>query len=701
MGKSQKSYMSIKSKLMAAVAMLLVASFMVVSSTYAWFTLSTAPEVKGIKTTIGANGSLEIALAYGKTGDVFDKGDVTSKVGDSGDYTTWGNLVDASDEKYGMEKITLLPSRLNITTAEGIIGAAPLRTPLYGSDGRISALADQTTFGSYDVDNKQFLVDEAASGLVAIGTASGMTTQQSGYRNDKAAFDTNLSSAKLKASGSLNKYGSKLASTLVDYALGTKTEFDISAVANIIDELELAQGLLESAIRNYFGVVAAKGLESDDATYKIVVDLLKTVPLATLINGGEYTVDGVGTYTFAAVGTDVPVKVAYGKIVDIDTALKAANTAMTKDTEDTSDDIDLTKATKEEVRAILIDSGVIIYDEITVSGVSIDEIRTDEGKAALGQAAINGGVVVEMPVGSGVYSDIAEITGNYQSAVMIEYIEYNGLKLNDIHAAMTTDVDTTINVKGTMPSAPESASSANAAITDFYGYALDLVFRTNANNSNLMLQTTPTQRIYSDSTNQETQGSGSVMTFNPTSPDFTPEQMKDLMGAIRIVFTTKEVVTTGEGENETTTTTTKILAVAMLDVENATQTAEGGYTASIMLVNYELEADPANGDGETYQKIKLVETENADGTKTIFKGNDSTKDNNFAQKLMALNQNEATVLSAIVYLDGDDVDNADVAANAENSMTGSMSLQFSSDADLKPMMNTPLYNGTDTPAESN
>ena len=62
MGKSQKSYVSIKSKLMAAVAMLLVASFMVVSSTYAWFTLSTAPEITGVKTSVGANGNLEIAL---------------------------------------------------------------------------------------------------------------------------------------------------------------------------------------------------------------------------------------------------------------------------------------------------------------------------------------------------------------------------------------------------------------------------------------------------------------------------------------------------------------------------------------------------------------------------------------------------------------------------------------------------------------
>ena len=52
----------IRSKLTAAVAMLLVSLILLVSSTYAWFTLSTAPEVKNITTTVAGNGSLEIAL---------------------------------------------------------------------------------------------------------------------------------------------------------------------------------------------------------------------------------------------------------------------------------------------------------------------------------------------------------------------------------------------------------------------------------------------------------------------------------------------------------------------------------------------------------------------------------------------------------------------------------------------------------------
>ncbi|MBQ8230766.1 MAG: hypothetical protein IJZ34_02365, partial [Lachnospiraceae bacterium] len=59
--KTLKRQQDLKTKLMAAISMLLVSSLMMVTSTYAWFTLSTAPEVTGITTAVGANGNLEMA----------------------------------------------------------------------------------------------------------------------------------------------------------------------------------------------------------------------------------------------------------------------------------------------------------------------------------------------------------------------------------------------------------------------------------------------------------------------------------------------------------------------------------------------------------------------------------------------------------------------------------------------------------------
>ena len=76
---SRKS--TLKSKLMAAVSMLLVSAIMVSVTTYAWFILSTAPEVKGMSTTVGSNGALEMALLNTETGANMDK--IKAGVGDS------------------------------------------------------------------------------------------------------------------------------------------------------------------------------------------------------------------------------------------------------------------------------------------------------------------------------------------------------------------------------------------------------------------------------------------------------------------------------------------------------------------------------------------------------------------------------------------------------------------------------------------
>ena len=68
--------------------------------------------------------------------------------------------------------------------------------------------------------------------------------------------------------------------------------------------------------------------------------------------------------------------------------------------------------------------------------------------------------------------------------------------------------------------------------------------------------------------------------------------------------------------------------------------------------------------------------------------------------LMGLTQNEATQLSVLVYLDGDVVDNSMVAAEAVASLSGSLNLQFSSDATLVPLDYSDLKAGAETSAES-
>lgn len=181
------------------VCMLLACSgILAVVTTYAWFILSTAPEISGVTMTAGANGSLEVVLLDNTT---FNSPDEKISVSEDGadslygeDGTTkltgfdairkanarWGNLVDLSAEEYGLGKIKLYPSVLN--TANGSIprGEGILSIPRYGLDGRVVKVSSDTVSSFYDGKAGSFSVDiERAkyNGVLAIGAGNSGTSQ--------------------------------------------------------------------------------------------------------------------------------------------------------------------------------------------------------------------------------------------------------------------------------------------------------------------------------------------------------------------------------------------------------------------------------------------------------------------------------------------------------------------------------------------
>ncbi len=124
--------MKIRSKLMAAVAMLLVSVIMMTTASFAWFTISTAPEISTMTTQVVVNDNLEIALATNKS--------TAPSYGQTGTQTVWGNIVDltATDvaTAYGAVNKTLRPAKLNANTFEA---------PSYGNDGRIQETLQSLT----------------------------------------------------------------------------------------------------------------------------------------------------------------------------------------------------------------------------------------------------------------------------------------------------------------------------------------------------------------------------------------------------------------------------------------------------------------------------------------------------------------------------------------------------------------------------
>ena len=647
----EKSFLNIKSKLMAAVAMLLVAFFMVISSSYAWFTLSTAPEVTGIYTAVGANGNLEIALYTGTDVNA-------SAVGDTGKYTTWGNLIDLSAETYGLDDISLLPSAFGVQQgADNALNVAgsPLLTPSYGSDGRISTLTKNSIFGEYAGSSFKKITatnNYSSNGVKAIGTASSMTQQEIDYTNAIIKINAALASAQNYAVNSLKNSGSDLANIAAQKALEKKTDgYDVSFVADtdgMLDTLDKAAAQLLIAMDNYY---AAK-LAADNAGKKV----------------SEYNdakaADVSATLTKAAAETEgTVIRSFYDKYNAIVTASEEAR-------EYIKDSVpEPTSVSWNDVEKIFIESKLVIINNIKLNDYTMEEAPDHL------DAFIGGNITAQLPEGSGAYADIAELCGNYNVGITVN-ITAGGLNMSGIAARMATTVADAPTIKlaesVTEPSWG-AVADGDMSITAFYGYAIDLAFRTNVEGSSLMLQTDPVNRIYTDGKgSSETMGKGSTMTFKSAATSFSEDQIEELMKGLRVVFTD------GTGV---------VIGVGVLDADNAILGADG-VTANLYLCEYEI-ANIATGaeNGATEGTLKV-------NTQAI-----KLADEKGRTELVELEKNTQTIVTAYVYLDGTVVDNT-MVANAAQSMTGSLNLQFSSDATLVPMPYAPLQDqtGSDTPA---
>ncbi len=646
--KMSKRQKDIKSKLMAAICMLLVSSIMMVSTTYAWFTLSTAPEVTGITTAVGANGNLEMALLPegGLADTATDANDfgITSGTSDSmaaQDTTlanvTWGNLVDLgatvnNRNAYGMDNITLYPAALNyVDDAKTQVNtSAYLSTPVYGADGRVSELESGTVTGIFDGTNfvqKTADVDNPA-GVRVIGNVSGMSDRQIAYRNALAQASSAAANAGQKAGASLNRNGTGLGGIVIKYATNVTSydEDDKTVLVNMVSGLEgtadnpgpLAD--IEKSIRQY-----AYAYEiSVNENYATAADgILGTTPLADLTESLSGSAPAVLTTMISELNDTV-------------SAVNSAKSALNA--------LSGGSYTWDQLRNAM--SYLLNTDLATINGLALAGENKATKEQIISSYISQQKLVLVLPTGSGVYADIADHVGEYTASITIpgDALGYDGVNVPCTMQAKSTlsggtyqkqakDAYASINVPG-------MTDTANAPISDYYGYIIDLAFKTNASGSYLKLQSDGIDRIYNgegqQSTTEETMGHGSTMTFSTSSGTFTNAQMIALMQNIKVIFFDPA--------------TGKIHATAVLDTTADNIVYEGNNVTVKMKAEYAGELQ----DGET-------------------------------DKIMDLTQNTATRLSVLVYLDGENVKNKDVAFDSAASMTGKINLQFASSATLVPM----------------
>lgn len=728
------SFSSLRAKLMSTVAMLLVASTLLVTSSYAWFVMSTAPEVTGIDTQVGANGALEIALLNEESWNDLsrlDMGDIDeSAAGDTAAAAlaanlTWGNLVNLADPSYGLSKIILQPARLNITSAgadgEGTqqykVKATLLKTPVYSEDGRIQKLADDAAV-DYVCSDGKFTAE--GHGVRAIGTCANVSVFQAGMNTAKTLLSDGMSKAKEAASKTLRDNGVALADIVVEHTLNNKnegfTQDNINSVRALAEGLQTALGHLESALRQVFaGFAATEGANiTDTAQYEAAV---------AAINDPNTTLDAL-LEKYSKIKTLVPAIETY---IDL---LKADQTKV----ETAIANCDRTSAPCNWDTIASIVSPLADPNKMTLGGKNLEQVKAEvfdeKGniKYDAAFALISGGVKIGVPSGSGVLADIADYAGNYAAVVTLKNITIKGFPIGEEGLAVTITTVTDKNpvylsdCSSALRGATVTSGVGSSSMTDFYGYALDLAFRTNAANSQLLLQTEPENRVYEgEKENAALQGGGSFMSFT-TGTGISANKMVKLMSGIRIAFMDHDqsvlgiaTLDCGLGKDLYKPLTDEIKNThSDLDYKDMAyylDASKGGVQQSDLITQAAYDALPEKSEvaydeasGEIKAKLYMREFSRTESTAhtseeveknggPFYTGGITIGDKVASKAITKLVQDSPKAVTAVVYIDGSVVTNATVAANAQYSMTGKLNLQFSSDATLMPAQNSALRDG--------
>ena len=570
-----------KVKLISSLCMLLIASLMVVGSGYAWIVISTAPEVADIPVIVGANGALEIKLNIEE--DSIDRNSI------------FRNIVEFGQNTYGLDEITLLPSILNSSFANGYI-----QIPEYGYDGlpvdgqSTSALVGTQVIGGDFLPNDE-------NGVRVLGTSSGVSERMKMFDNAVKAARSAISSAKSHAQTSLkNDRFQTIVIKMVTDSSASYVTADVEALGSMISGLQASVGRLEEAYKQIIFAVAASDNGQDDIVSSLVQygwgsgDLtLEAIAASGKISIGEYSVDvdeelltGIRALqtTKANVGA---AKSAYDELVRDDDAFEAS-----------------------EITPIL--NKLVDKSKILVNG-------SDPASVDFADVLANGATVTMLP-GAGVYVEIADQVGNYSVAISNTVTMATQTAVTNPYLTHALSAVEGIGAPG--------ADLSTIPMENFYGYIIDLCFKTNAESSNLLLQTDAIDRVDENNSSAETMGGGSFMTFNITEgADITTEQVMQIMRCFNIVFFD--------------TDTNAILGEAYLKVDEADVGADGSVTAKIHMV----------GDNI----------------------------------ITSLPQYDVRNVSVLVSLDAEQLANEHVSATTATSVTGILNLQFASDAELGPM----------------
>ena len=724
----QKMLPELRERVIAVALLLAMSASMLGSASFAWITLSRSPEVSGMSTTVASNGNLEIALARGTVAEGRNA-PAESQIGDSSSTdrenwgiinanATWGNLVNLSDPQYGLDKIALRPALLS---SYGL-NEYPLHGASYGLDGRVIDTIQQYGYASLkdigDGDYQFTAGDDVQYGVRAI---SSMRIENTVGANRLLKFEQETSRhygeamARYRAlvsdgkSGSVTptKFNGKSAVTALEGMVSTfaqnKVDDGDSSYANYIwylhqMMLELraimleheALGLLEMAnwqayIKNgnindktfaSFDQVVAEHKAGTLKNYGVVLTTLQ--PFLTDLDTLNSCIDGMQEMADACdpnTGTFPDIKWAaiepyINKMVDISTATlevpgKLAETKVYN--------LGMSVATSllgVQNANIRVKKGVIF---------NFEDRNSDANNRMKAKVTVSVKYIVSVSVGGTVFTT-ADNTPNY-----------------------VTDL-------GYCKSLDNSGASGQKYAKDTYGMAIDVWLRTNAPNSILTLEGTTlyenvdvtfqddngnTIPVYELKVTADDQEESYDIYQNPSDKKWyfygsEEEVSSDLLSQGSKTVKQEKRVTGFRGENRIWEDWEALLENGYIAEDATTQGAGSCFVfyadtpaeqAKLMEMMHAFTITFLDISGNPVATA-VLDTENAyinQGKITaplvIESGVSYVDEGGIEHKgIMALTQNEATWLTAVVYLNGTLLQNSNVLANS--SIVGQLNLQF-------------------------
>lgn len=665
----------LKERLAAVALLLVVSTVMMISATFAWITLSRAPEVTGINTTISGNGNLEIALSDkdGKEPDEFDVDEsLTKGVNVTLSNLEWGNLINLSDPSYGIDNLALRPAQLNTANLLG----SPLWGAVYAEDGRITALDSNYAYAMFD--GSQFKTsNQYGVRAIASYTATISDSTQAKYKEMQDAVQA-ASSVVNQKYGDVIKNFDALGTMISKYAQdkldksdpGTNLApylVDVLKVYNALDATMAAQKDAYVALANFqlymhanntgstYTPVTWADLEARHANYNTTsADAVSQNRAISLVNLSTFIQD------LKLLETDITYLEKYRN--EYETNSKAYYWSKEGDA-------------GYNINNMI--SRLIDYSNMTID---LNDDGTEKKVSALGasdatsllsannksrKAYVYNGVLRR--VEDNIIGPSYRLNGNAQCTIRVTYV-------------LTITVNGKAYTKASGPSTFESSFekakgtdlvAADQVAEDTYGMAVDLWVRTNAESTCLTLEgatavdengniirydganriwgrVPSTDTIYT--TESTSQGGGSCYIYYADTPEDMARSL-DLLDSMKVAFVSQGGT---------------LLATAEMDTVN--------YCA-------------VNGR----VTVPLVLDTN---TKTTYTYTDSMNQEVVGKAITTLTYDAAERITAIIYLDGTRLTNDNVLAASE--IQGQLNIQFGSSKDLQTIGSNDLIDDVRT-----